>query len=177
MRYLPLSTSWFLAALISSCTGSEPAQKELPPTSSLPDREADIRDIGAIYERFSQAYERLDPDRAASLYTEDALYLPPGGDVRRGRSAIHKTFERFFKWAADGGFNLEITFQNVDRDIEGDLAYDVGYYTLTRRSGEEIVSQDRGKFTVIMKRQPDDSWKFHVDAYNSANVETTTIEN
>ena len=83
--------------LLSSCGGSELGTGSSQEVSSPRDTEADVRDIESIYERFGQAYKRLDPDRAASLYTEDALYLPPGGDVRRGRAAIHETFESFFK--------------------------------------------------------------------------------
>lgn len=176
MRYVALSILLLLLSFAPSCGGNEPAADDRQTAPSVPDPEADIRVIESIYKRFSQAYTRLDPDRAASLYTEDALYLSPGGDIRHGRNAIRETFESFFQWAADGGFNLEIAFDSVDRGIEGDLAYDIGYYTLTRRSGEEVVAKDRGKFVVVLKRQPNDSWRFHVDAYNSAHIEAASEE-
>ena len=40
------------------------------------------------YQRFSAAYATLDADRVAQMYTEDALMLPPGGDILQGRAAI-----------------------------------------------------------------------------------------
>lgn len=44
------------------------------------------------YERFSTAYATLDADRVTQMYTEDALMLPPGGEILRGRAAIREQY-------------------------------------------------------------------------------------
>lgn len=40
------------------------------------------------YQRFSTAYASLDADRVAQVYADDALMLPPGGEIKRGRDGV-----------------------------------------------------------------------------------------
>ena len=49
------------------------------------------------YQRFSAAYATLDADRVAQMYTEDALMLPPGGDILQGRAAIRARYAPGFE--------------------------------------------------------------------------------
>ena len=133
-----------------------------------PARGADQAAIDALYARFSQAYADLDPAAVVALYTDDAYYLPgDDGPIRHGKDALARSF-RFLAQTREAGGRLHIAFRSVDRAIEGDLAYDVGYYRLasTRPDGAERVSV--GKFTVVLKRQTDGTWRFHVDSFSDA---------
>lgn len=129
---------------------------------------ATLARFDAIYARFSRAYEQLDPDQVADLYTEDALYLRPRGDIERGRDVIRAGFASMFERTRTAGDTLRISFERIDRHISGDLAFEVGYYTLVRTSatGDEKVS--RGKFTVVLRRASDGTWRFAVDGYSPA---------
>ncbi len=130
------------------------------------DADADYRAIDEVYRVFSEAYDLADPKLVAALYTEDALYLAPGGDVLRGREAIEQSFEGGLARMSEDGVQLELSFSSLDRDIDGDLAYDIGYYTLIRaREGQEI-SRSKGKFVVVLKRIADGSWRIHADGYS-----------
>jgi ketosteroid isomerase-like protein len=123
--------------------------------------------IDAIYARFTQAYADLDAPRMGALYTEDALYLSPGGEIRQGRAAIEQGFARSFSRTWDAGETLHIRFEIVDRGIEGSLGYDVGYYHLNRTSKEGEVRSSTGKFVVVIHCEgPQGPCLFHVDGYS-----------
>lgn len=122
-------------------------------------------DLDGIYQRFNEGYTRLDPALVAGLYAEDASYLAPDMLILAGRKAIEESFASFFKWARENGAALSITFEILDRRVSGELAYDVGIYTLvTKRSGKPD-GMDMGKFAVVA-RKTKDGWRFQVDSYS-----------
>lgn len=125
-----------------------------------------VEGLDAAYQRLSAAYQELDSAAAITVYTPDALYLQPDEELVRGREGIQEAFERLFDWAQSNDLELRLTFEIMERDIEDDLAYDVGLYTLARfRKGDELGSS-RGKFVLISRRQADGSWLFHVDGFS-----------
>ncbi len=160
-----LTASWplLLAFLIlAGCTAQ--AERSQP----APDEAA----LDAVYARFSEAYEKLDPQIVANLYTEDARYLSGGdGDMLRGRPAILDNFASFFTRSKENGVALRIAFRVVDRALSGDLAYDVGYYRLVSKKSDGEERTSVGKFVTVAKRQADGAWQFHVDSYSGAPVE------
>jgi uncharacterized protein (TIGR02246 family) len=123
--------------------------------------------IDPTYETFRKAYQTLDAGLAASLYAEKALYLAPESEIRQGRSAIQPFFEKLFAGAREGGASLDIHFEFTARDREGDLAYDVGIYTVTSSAGGKVTHSSRGKFVTVLRRETDGRWRFVVDSYNS----------
>lgn len=128
-----------------------------------------VAELDAVYARFSQAYAELDPDMVANLYTRDALYLSPSRDIDRGRERIRKNFAGMFQRTRDAGESLRISFDRIDRRVSGDLAYEVGYYTLVRTSASGERKTSRGKFTVVLVRGKEDgTWRFKVDGYSAA---------
>ena len=172
-RFLPI-----LLLLLAGC--AEPAQDTLPlaETAAPADNTVigavapptDEAAIDAVYERFSKAYDVWDAPATAELYTDDALYLSGDGAIRRGRAAIEETFS-FLQRVKERGETISISFRFVDRAIEGDLAYDVGYYkTISTPAGGE-PRPSVGKFVTVLKKQADGSWRFQVDGYNGAPLE------
>ena len=112
------------------------------------------------YAAFSAAYRAGDPAAVAALYADDAFYLAPGGEIERGEVARHFEFLSSF----EPGTGPVIEFEIVDRAISGELAYDIGYYTLRRAEADS--SEGRGKFIVIWKRGADGVWQIHADGYS-----------
>ncbi|MGH9949079.1 MAG: YybH family protein [Pyrinomonadaceae bacterium] len=139
--------------------------------------------IDEIYRRFSNAYRKLNPEAVTNLYSDDAFYLSPGGEIQRGRDKIRSNFDRFFRSVRESGGSLSISFRILDRRISGDLAYDVGSYTLTQKrpSGED--GRSSGKFIVVARRSKNGEWQFHVDSYsdlpkpqNSSSINASELE-
>ena len=122
--------------------------------------------LDEVYLRFSAGYRNLDPQAVSNLYTEDAFYLSPDSDVKRGREKILAEFSGFFDSVKKGGGSLAISFQILGRQISGDLAYDVGIYTLTRKNAKGEARAARGKFIVVARRASNGEWRFQVDGYS-----------
>lgn len=146
-----MTRSFCLVGVLLALTGCRaPAA---PPDLSKVDTE-----LQAVYDRFSEAYLQADAEAFADIYTEDALYLQPGTGIQRGHDAVLPNF-RDFLGRFEPGKGPRITFEIVDRDVSGDLAYDIGYYNFNGGEPE-------GKFIVIWKRGTDGQWRMHADGYS-----------
>jgi uncharacterized protein (TIGR02246 family) len=120
------------------------------------------------YQRFSAAYATLDAQRVGRIYTEDALYLPPGGDIIRGRAAIQDRYEDAFREDRERGRTRRITFEFVDRTAAGDIRNDIGYYTIVTTDRDGHSRTHRGKFLKVWRRDGDGVWRIRSDSYSSA---------
>lgn len=150
-----LNWQWMMVVAMAATTiaGSRVLAQEAPGEAE--------RAFEEVYAAFSAAYRAGDPEAVAALYAEDAFYLAPGSEIDRGDVARHFEFLSSF----DPGAGPIIEFELVDRDVSGDLAYDIGYFTF-RREGEPAESAGRGKFVVIWKRGEDGVWRIHADGYS-----------
>jgi len=124
--------------------------------------------MDSVYAAFSAGYAALDPGAVADLYTPDARYLSPGGEIRHGRDSIAASFADFFERVRAQGQRLEIHFDSDDRGASGDLGYDIGYYRMERFAGDSLLGSGRGKFVTVWHRGADGRWRIHADGYNEA---------
>ena len=138
------------------------------PAPSTPEETEAFRAWDAAYETFRDAYREGDAAAVAGVYAEDAFYLGPGRDVVRGRAGIQEAFRPFLESGPPGTY--DITFELVEREVSADLGYEVGYYDLRSRKGEE-EGRSRGKFTVVWKRGPDGAWRIQSDTYSGVEQE------
>ena len=113
------------------------------------------------YEEFSRAYREADPAGVAALYTEEAWYLSPGDSIQQGQVVRH------FEWLSsyESGTGPVVEFEILDREISGDLGYDIGYYSIRAADAPE-GSGSGGKFIVVWKRGADGTWRIHADSYS-----------
>jgi uncharacterized protein (TIGR02246 family) len=118
-----------------------------------------IRDNNA---RFVEAYNRGDVAAVAALYTDDAVLLPPNLEMLRGREAIQQF------WAGTRQMGVrEAALETVQVEDSGDMACEIGAYTLKIQPEGGQATTDRGKYVVVWKRQGDGSWKLAVDIWNT----------
>lgn len=122
--------------------------------------------IDAVYAKFSKAYRELDHELVGGLYTTDAAYLVPDENILIGRENITPTFKSFFDGVRDGKGRMEIAFRIVQRSVSGNMAYDVGVYTLTRYDSAGKASTGQGKFVVVAVKERSGDWRFQVDGYS-----------
>ncbi len=109
-----------------------------------------------------EAVKRGDPASLAALYTEDATLLPPNSEAIRGRQGI----EAFFKAGMQMGIS-EATLETVDVEYLGDVAYEVGAYTMKIEPEGGQATADKGKYVVVWKRDGDGPWQLAVDMWNT----------
>ncbi|SDL75349.1 conserved hypothetical protein [Geodermatophilus siccatus] len=115
-------------------------------------------DIDALNAAFVQGLEKGDPGLIASVYAEDGRVLAPGSEAVSGRAAI----ERFWQGALGQGLTGG-SLSTVSLEEQGDLAVEEGRYELT--AGNQVV--DTGKYVVVHRRQPDGTWRYGIDIWNS----------
>lgn len=125
---------------------------------------ADSKAIGETLEEYISAWKAANAGRIANLYSKDAVILPGDHPAERGRAGIVKYNQDFFDQYKPGDFDIS----THDRKIINDWAFDSGSYsfTATPKAGGKPIS-DRGKYVVIMHKQPDGSWKWYRDIDNS----------
>ncbi len=133
--------------------------------------EQDEAAIQAVSDAFVEAIVAGDVDSVAALYTEDAVFMPPGHPPVRGRAAIREFL---------AGFPPVESLELRNDEIEGrlDLAYVRGTLIMTLMpEGASEAMVDTGKYIEIRKRQPDGSWPLAVDIFNSSrSPEATSSE-
>jgi len=127
--------------------------------------------LDEVYRRFTEGYKKLDAASVANLYTETAAYLAPGNNIEIGRQKVSEIFTGFFDSVKQQNKRLEISFRIVQRQVDKNLAYDVGIYTLTSFNQKGESSKDSGKFVVVARREKRDSWRFQVDGYSGLTKE------
>jgi len=121
----------------------------------------DIAAIRGFYAVFTECFVARDFERILTLYTDDAVVMPPNHAEISGHVAIREWMASFPKVTRAEFF--------VD-EIEGgpDLAYVRGKYAMTLRIGnDQAPIEDRGKYIEIRRRQPDGSWLLWRDIFNS----------
>jgi len=112
---------------------------------------------------FSAVASRGDAAAIAALYTDDAVVLAPNAEMVRGKQAIKGLFDGMIQQMGAP----QLTLRTIQVDEVGDMANEIGEYTLKfQAAGGEPVTEV-GKYVVIWKRQGDDSWKLHIDIWNT----------
>ncbi len=121
---------------------------------------AEIRASDDEFERSIQAHAaaRL----VERVYAQDAVLLPPGQPMARGTSEIAEFWQGMFRVGLEGAV-LEI----VQVEASGDLAYEVGRFTLTIRSEGIGKVEERGQYLAVHRRRPDGSWRLVADAFTA----------
>lgn len=123
-------------------------------------KQEDIDQILKNIEAFSDFYINADYESLANAYAEDAVILPPGDDIIKGQEAIKE------KWQLPEGFSiLDHKISPTEIKIEGNYAYDIGYYSGSTQKKDGSQVSWKGKYLIVWVRRKDD-WKIYADAWN-----------
>ncbi len=113
--------------------------------------------------KFGEAVRQHNGAAIGALYTDDAVILPPNGEMIRGKQAI----TAFWTGGLEMGIK-EAVLTTVEVHGMGDLACEIGTYALKIQPAEHPVIEDSGKYVVLWKKQPNGAWKLHVDIWNTS---------
>ena len=145
----------FGAAMVLAAVGAS-AQ-----TKAAGGDEAAIAKVRAAYEK---AAGTQDGAAIAKLYAADGVEMPPNGPAAKGRAAIeafHKAFGQQFMMHG-------MTITSTETKVHGDYAYDIGTYKqglMPMKGG--AVSDDQGKYVVLLKKDASGNWLVTHAIYNS----------
>ncbi len=129
------------------------------------DVEADIAAIKEGGNLYALALNTGDLELWLSLHTDDVVKMGPDAPAIFGNEALRAKMEPAFD-----NFTFEMALNSEETQVDGDLGYDRGNYTVAitpKAGGETIITMPDGKFLTIYKRQADGSWKISHDCYNS----------
>jgi len=148
--------SFVVALTLGACSQQEGARQ--------PDVSASAVELGQMNRDFAAALKAGDATAAAALYTEDAVLIPPGEPLVRGREAI----EAYWRGAIEAGAVLDVSVETMDARSSGTLGYETGSFvlTVTGPDGEAVI--DRGRYIELLRRQPDGRWLSTHGIWNAA---------
>jgi len=137
----------FVVALaLIACSGSnESMQAEVSASKA---------ELGRMNRDFAAALNAKDAKAAAALYTEDAVLIPPGEPLVRGREAI----EEYWRGAIEAGGVRDVSVETMDALSSGSLGYETGSFVLTANGPDGEVVTDRGRYVELLRREPDGRW-------------------
>jgi uncharacterized protein (TIGR02246 family) len=119
-------------------------------------------EIGKVNRMFEDAVRAKDPDRIASLYTGNAMVLPPDGPVVRGQDGVRQLWTSVIK---DMGLR-DVTLKTIDLDVQDDSACEVGQATLTLEPPGGQRATVNVKYVVVWRRFSGE-WRLHRDIWNT----------
>jgi uncharacterized protein (TIGR02246 family) len=129
-------------------------------TTATNQREA----INAANANFMAAFRASDVGAVTDCYTSDAQLLPANSEPVTGREAI----EGFWRRAMGKGI-ASLKLETVEVEGQGDLAVEVGRYTLAGADGGAL---DNGKYVVVWHRDAG-TWKLHRDIWTTSRPAAT----
>ena len=124
-------------------------------------RAADESAIRAVDAAWTKAAESKDLAGVTAVYADNAVLMAPGAPIMSGKEAITKGWTGM---AADKNFALSFGPTKVEVSKGGDLAYELGDYSLTLSDKKGKAQTSKGKYVVVWGKQADGSWKALVDA-------------
>jgi len=149
-KFLTIIPLVFLLCFTFGCQQGEEVTEE-PAVDVEVDKEA----IKKITDDFNAALNAGDIDKLVSLFTDDAVRIPPNEPALIGKEAIRGLFQQQLD---------QFTVQNegviVDLKVSGDLAFFRGSWTSinTPKDGGEPLKYN-GSYVSVIQKQPDGSWK------------------
>ena len=153
MRFAPACVLCLLLAPIALAQSADPV------TSG---EVADIEAILVQSRAFSEAYVQGDIDALVNVYAEDGIAAAGGRDFVRGHEAL-----RDFWALPEGRVVTRHAATPVELHVEGDLAYDWGYYEGAVTQDGEARPPFRGKYLIVWQREADGRWRIAHDMWNT----------
>lgn len=127
--------------------------------SAFPQSQSSTRvAIEAANKLFMAAVAKKDAAAVTALYTDDAIVLPQGAEMMKGKAAIKGLFEGLIASGVGA-----ITLTTLEVETVGNTAIEVGQFELKGPDGSVI---DKGKSVVVWKKVKGE-WKMHRDIFNS----------
>lgn len=116
-----------------------------------------IRDIA---QDFVTNFNTGNYDQVAALFAQDGVFMAPHHEPAYGPKAVERQLRQF----GDAGYeNLRI--ETVRVEVSGDLAMEIGRYSVAVRQPDGTIHTDRGKYLKAWRRLG--AWLIVADCWSS----------
>lgn len=134
-----------------------PYSNSVPNSSPLLDVETTIRGLTQDY---CTAFNTGNYDQVAALFASDGLYMAPHREPAQGPKAIEWLLLQF----GERGYQ-DLRLETTRVDYAGDLAIEIGRYTVGIHQPDGTTIADRGKFVHAWRRLG--AWLLVADSWSS----------
>ncbi|MFY9741473.1 MAG: nuclear transport factor 2 family protein [Candidatus Sulfotelmatobacter sp.] len=135
-----------------------------PYSSSLADSRPFL-DVESLLHNLAQdfvtAFNTGNYDQAAALFVSDGAFMVPHQEPAYGPKAV----ERLLRQLGEGGYqDLRLETLRVESS-GGDMAMEIGRFTVAIRQGDGTIIPDRGKYVKVWRRLG--AWLIVADCWSS----------
>jgi uncharacterized protein (TIGR02246 family) len=135
--------------MLGGCGSSAPAVNKVAIEKSIEELEKGMR----------KAANDKDAAAFAGKFVADAVMMTPGMPPMRGQEAIQAGMKDTL---SDPNFKIDFASDRVEVADSGDMVAARGSYTRTVG-----VSEDKGSYVTVFRKQKDGAWKAVLDCYVS----------
>ncbi len=134
-----------------------------PYSSSLADSRPFL-DVQSLIRNLSQdfvtSFNTGNFDQVAALFAQDGAFMAPHQEPAYGPKAV----ERLLRVCGEAGYE-DLRLETIRVETSGDLAMEIGRYTVGIRQPDGTVIADRGKYVKAWRRLG--VWLIVADCWNS----------
>jgi uncharacterized protein (TIGR02246 family) len=134
-----------------------PYSSSLADSRPFLDVESLIRNLG---QDFVTSFNTGNYDQVAALFAQDGAFMAPHHDPAYGPKAV----ERQLRQCAEAGYE-DLRLETVRVETSGDLAMEIGRYTVAIRQLDGTILADRGKYVKAWRRLG--AWLIVADCWSS----------
>jgi uncharacterized protein (TIGR02246 family) len=116
-----------------------------------------IRNLG---QDFVTSFNTGNYDQVAALFTQDGAFMAPHHDPAYGPKAVERLLHQF----ADSGYE-DLRLETLRVEASGDLAMEIGRYSVAIRQPDGTILADRGKYVKAWRRLG--AWLIVADCWSS----------
>ena len=121
-----------------------PYSSSLADSRPFLDVESMIRNLA---QDFVTSFNTANYDLVAALFAQDGVFMAPHYDPAYGPKAV----ERLLRQIGDAGYE-DLRLETVRVEASGDLAMEIGRYTVAIRQPDGTILADRGKYVKAWRR-------------------------
>jgi uncharacterized protein (TIGR02246 family) len=134
-----------------------------PYSSSLADSRP-LMDVQSLIQNLAQDFvtnfNTGNYDQVAALFAQDGAFMAPHHDPAYGPKAVERLLRQF----GDAGYQ-DLRLETVRVETSGDLAMEIGRYTIAIRRPDGTIEADRGKYVKAWRRLG--VWSIVADCWSS----------
>ena len=116
--------------------------------------------IRNLAQDFVTSFNTGNYDQAAALFAHDGAFMAPHHDPAYGPKAVERLLHQF----GESGYQ-DLRLETVRVEASGDLAMEIGRYTVAIHQSDGTIRADRGKYVKAWRRLG--AWLIVADSWNS----------
>ena len=124
--------------------------------------------IRGLTQDFSMNFNTGNYDQVAGLFASDGLFMVPHHESVVGTKPIERKLREF----GESGYQ-DLRFETIRVDSSGDMAMEIGRYSVSILSEHGSSKADRGKYVKVWRRLG--AWRIVADCWSS-NLPAETSE-